>query len=227
MAVNQHVKQLRLMLQKSGDPQISAGQAKYMRNQFPFFGCKSPALRQIVKDVLRENGLPAGEDLKAFVRLCFEDPHREMQHAGLLILERRIKKEPREMIHFLEACILAKSWWDTVDHLAKLTGWHFLRFPDLQYSTCEKWMNSGEMWLQRVAIIHQLTYREKTDEGLLYSLILQVTDSREFFLQKAAGWALRQYSRTNPASVRAFIADHELAPLTAREGMRLIRSGKA
>jgi 3-methyladenine DNA glycosylase AlkD len=218
---------IRNSLEAASDPQTAREQAKYMRNQFAFFGCKSPVWKGIVKDAIKEKGLLTGEDLAAFVRICFADPHREMQYAGLFMLERRIKKEPGEAIALLEECIRTKSWWDTVDWTAKLVGWHFSRFPELQYPTSEKWMDSGEIWLQRVAIIHQLTYREKTDETLLYDLILRVADSREFFLQKASGWALRNYARTNPGSVEEFIAAHTLSPLTVREGMRLIRAGKA
>ena len=222
-----YVQQLHGLLKEAGDPDIAREQSKYMRNQFAFFGCKSPVWKGISKEVIWEKGVLKGDSLKDFVRLCFDDPHREMQYAALLMLERRVKKEEITMIEFLRECILTKSWWDTVDWISKFVGWHFLRFPELQQPTSEKWMESGEMWLQRVAIIHQLAYREKTDEKLLYDMILRVAGSKEFFLQKAGGWALRNYSKTNPGSVGKFISAHTLSPLTVREGMRLIKAGKA
>ena len=77
---------------------------------------------------------------------------------------------------------------------------------------------SGELWLQRVCLIFQLMYKEKTDAGLLFGYIRQVAGSKEFFLQKGAGWALRQYSKTNPDAVRRFLAETTVAPLTRREG---------
>ncbi len=221
-----YVQQLQVLLKQAGDFPTARDQAKYMRNKFAFYGCKSPVWKGIVKEIIREKGVLTGDSLRQFVRICFEDPHREMQYAGLLMLERRVKKEDITLIEFLEECILTKSWWDTVDWIAKLVGWHFLRFPKLQHPTCEKWMESGEMWLQRVAIIHQLTYREKTDEKLLFEMILHVADSKEFFVQKACGWALRQYSKVEPDAVRVFISNHQLSPLTVREGLRLILSDR-
>lgn len=211
---------------QAGDPITARDQAKYMRNKFAFFGCKSPVWKGITKDLIREKGVFTGDSLRHFVRLCFDDPHREMQYAGLLMLEKRVKKEDVTLIDFLEECIMAKSWWDTVDWISKFVGWYFLRFPKLQHPTCEEWMERGEMWLQRVAIIHQLTYREKTDEKLLYDLILRVSDSKEFFLQKASGWALRQYSKVNADAVKAFVACNQLSPLTVREGLRLIKKNQ-
>ena len=85
-------------------------------------------------------------------------------------------------------------------------------------------MDSGNIWLQRVCLIFQLAYKEKTDEALMFEYVRRVADSKEFFLQKGAGWALRQYSRTNPEVVRQFVESTRLAPLTRREALRLIIS---
>ena len=79
-------------------------------------------------------------------------------------------------------------------------------------------MASGQLWLQRVCLIFQLTYKEKTDAELLFRYVRQVADSKEFFLQKGAGWALRQYSKTDPAAVRNFLDTTRLSSLTRREG---------
>ena len=217
---------IRQQLEKSGNPEVAQGQMKYMRFQFEYFGLKAPVWQPILRTLFKEYGVFSGEDLKEFVRLCFEDDHREMHYAGLQMLEKQIKKEEKEAIHFLEECILANSWWDTVDWISKLVGWHFMRFPELQYPTCEKWISSNEMWLQRVAIIHQLSYREKTDAQLLFDLIQRKADSKEFFIQKACGWALRNYSRTSKEAVSDFVSNTALPALTVREGMRLIKAGK-
>ena len=210
----------------AGNPEVAQSQMKYMRYQFEYFGLKAPVWTPIVKNLMKEKGVLSGPSLKEYIRRCYKDEHREMHYAGLQMLEKQIKNEDRTMIHFLEECILTNSWWDTVDWVSKLVGWHFLRFPDLQHSTCNKWISSSEMWLQRVAIIHQLSYREKTDEKLLFHLILQKSESKEFFIQKACGWALRNYSRTNKKAVSDFVSKHVLPALTVREGMRLIKAGK-
>ncbi len=209
---------IRQTFQNHGKPEVAQGQMAYMRNQFEFFGLKMPAWTALTKEILREHGLPNNDELAPLARLCYDDDHREMQYFALEVVQRCLKKQPPECIDLLEALILKKSWWDTVDWLAKLVGLHFRRYPELIRPVTERWMASGEMWLQRVCLIFQLNYKEKTDAALLFEYIRRVADSKEFFLQKGAGWALRQYSKTDPEAVRDFLATHTVSPLTRREG---------
>jgi len=141
-------------------------------------------------------------------------------------VQKTLKAKAPEFIEFLEELILANSWWDTVDWISKLVGMHFKRFPQLIVPVTERWMDSGNFWLQRVCLIFQLSYKEKTDADLMFKYVRRVADSKEFFLQKGAGWALRQYSRTNPEAVREFLASTRLSALTKREAMRLILKGE-
>lgn len=202
-----------------GKPDVAEGQMAYMRHQFAYFGLKMPAWTALTKDLLKTHGLPEGTALQALVRLCFADEHREMQYFALECVQKSMKKQPAGFIHFLEELICSKSWWDTVDWMAtKMVGVHFQRHPELIRPVTERWMASGQLWLQRVCLIFQLKYKEKTDTELLFRYIRQVAGSKEFFLQKGAGWALREYSKTNPEAVRHFLAETAVAPLTRREG---------
>jgi 3-methyladenine DNA glycosylase AlkD len=206
-----------------GDPAIAQGQMAYMRHKFEYFGLKMPAWTALAKDIIQQNGLPDTADLKALARLCFADEHREMHYFALEIVEKSLKKQAPDFIHFLEELICTQSWWDSVDWINKLVGAHFKKHPALILPTTERWMNSGNFWLQRVCLIFQLTYKDKTDFNLLGQYILRLSGSKEFFIQKAAGWALRQYSRTNPTAVAEFVAAHpHLAALTKREALRLM-----
>lgn len=214
---------IRNIFQESGRPEVADGQAKYMRDQFEFFGLKSPVWKSLAKDYFKSAGYPDDEDLKTVIRFCFQDDHREMNYFGIELCQRLLKRQTVDFINFLEELILTKSWWDTVDWLAKLAGIHFRRFPQqLRPVTC-RWMDSGDIWLQRSAIICQRFYKEETDAKLLFGYILEVADSREFFLQKGAGWALREYSKVAPEVVTKFITENELPALTQREGMKWIR----
>lgn len=222
-AAQAYYSSIRNAFQSAGRPEIAEGQANYMRNQFEFFGLKMPAWTAIAKSYFKESGFPRPEDLRAVVRMCLADDHREMHYFGLELTQRQLKQQDSEFIDFLEELILTKSWWDTVDWLAKLAGIHFRRFPELLRPVTRRWMNSGNIWLQRSAIICQRFYKESTDAGLLFSYIQEVADSPEFFLQKGAGWALREYSKVAPEAVAKFIAAHRLSPLTKREGLKWIR----
>jgi len=219
----EYVALIRHQFVNAGDPIVAEGQMKYMRNRFAYCGLKAPQWVAILRAIFQEHGLYTGAELKTFGRLCFKEEYHEIFYAGLQMMEKQIKSQPKEFIDFLEEAIIAGGWWDTVDWISKLVGIHFRRHPELQYPVCEKWIASENIWLQRVAIIHQLTYKDQTDEKLLYDMITRTKDAQEFFIRKAAGWALRQYSRTNPDAVVRFVAQHpELSSLTKREALRLL-----
>ncbi|HHM21841.1 MAG TPA: DNA alkylation repair protein [Bacteroidetes bacterium] len=172
--------------------------------------------------MFKEKGLYAGEELKLFARLCMGDEYREINYTGLLMLEKQMKKSPESFIHLYEELIQTRSWWDTVDWIRKITGTHFLRFPHLIVPVTEKWMASGNIWLQRICLIFQLGYKDQTDFELMKKYILQLSDSGEFFIQKGAGWALRQYYKYNPNAVTDFVQNNpQLPPLTKREGLKI------
>ncbi|MEK7253861.1 MAG: DNA alkylation repair protein [Bacteroidota bacterium] len=219
-----HVKSI---FETNGDPDRAQGQMRYMRHKFEYYGLKAIEWMALSKQIFQEKGIPQGEDLKTLARLCFEDDHREIHYFALEMVQKVVKKQPEDFIDFLEEIILTKSWWDTVDWISnKMVGAHFQRFPHLVKPVTERWMASGNIWLQRVCLIFQLTYKAKTDEALLFDYVLRLApQSKEFFIQKGAGWALRQHSKINPAGVAAFIeANPHLPALTKREGMRLMKN---
>ncbi len=223
MSSTEYLTHVQSIFLEKGDPETALGQMRYMRNQFDYYGLKMGRWMELSKTVFAEKGILQGEELEALARLCFDDEHRELHYFALEMVQKTLKKQPADFIGFLEELITTKSWWDTVDWLAKLVGIHFKSHPLLIVQTTERWMASGNFWLQRVCLIFQLTYCVKTDFGLMKKYILQVAGSKEFFLQKGAGWALRQHSRTDPEGVAKFVQNNpQLAPLTKREALRLI-----
>lgn len=223
MSPSAYFKIVRDTFRESGNPEVARMQMWYMRHQFDYFGLKMPQWMPLTKAIHKEHGLPEGEDLKVLARLCFEDDHREMQYFALETVQKKLKEQAPEFIDFLEELILTKSWWDTVDWIAKLAGMHFRHFPELISPVTERWMDSGNIWLQRVCLIFQLTYKEKTDAALMFGYIRRLSDSKEFFIRKGAGWALRQYSKTAPGAVKEFVATNRLAPLTKREALKWLK----
>ena len=136
-----------------------------------------------------------------------------------------MKKNEENFIAFYEELIKTKSWWDSVDWIRKMVGVHFQKFPHLIIPTTSEWMASGNIWLQRICLIFQLTYKEETDFDLMKKYILQLANSKEFFIQKGAGWALRQYSKTNSNGVLEFVEENQqLAPLTKREALKWLNA---
>ncbi|WP_139489199.1 DNA alkylation repair protein [Brevibacillus dissolubilis] len=201
---------------------VNAGPMRaYMKDHFPFLGIKSPERTALLREFVREHGVPEGDMLSAVVRELWALPEREFQYAALELLEKRVKKLDVSFLPLLEELVVHKSWWDTVDTLAaRLVGVFLTKHPEMILPSVDKWLASEHMWLQRTAILFQLKYKEKTDLPLLYRSILHVVDSKEFFLQKAIGWALREYAKTDAQAVIEFVGAHPLAPLSRREALK-------
>ncbi len=199
------------------------GMKAYLKNQFDFLSIKKPERILLSQQIIQHQDIPTIENLKEISLLCFQEEKREMQYFVNDLLGKIIKKLDDSLLPILESLILQKSWWDTVDFLApKLAGKILQQYPEKIVDYPDRWIESENKWLQRSAILFQLGYKEKTDATLLFNYILKRADSKEFFVQKAAGWALREYSKQNPEAVQLFIQNNTLPKLTVREGLKRI-----
>lgn len=211
------------ILSEAGVYEVAEKQSAYMRNKFPFYGVTAPQTKPLFSELFKNDGKFTDEALIIFVRLCFENEYREIHYLGILMVEKQIKKQKANFSVFLEEMIITDSWWDSVDWISKMVGIHFSRFPEQIKPVTRRWMDSGNIWLQRVAIIFQRYKNYPTDETLLYQNILELKSSQEFFIQKAAGWALRDHSKGNPESVRNFLKSNPaLSSLTIREARKYL-----
>ena len=196
---------------------------KYMKNHFPFLGIKSPIRKELEKVFFKETGILKEPFDQEFILELWEKDEREYQYMALTYIEKSLKKLQKGDLALMERLVLEKSWWDTVDAIAaKAVGKIAEKFPEIIEETIDDWAEHDNMWLRRTAILFQLKYKEITDEERLYRYIRSNSDSKEFFIQKAIGWALREYSKTNPSSVKQFINENSLAPLSVREGSKYV-----
>jgi 3-methyladenine DNA glycosylase AlkD len=164
--------------------------------------------------------LPSLEESDAVIHELWELPEREYQYLAISFMERLEKKLPSNAIKTLEYMIVNKSWWDTVDNISHIVGIHFKRYPDVREKYLPKWRASGNFWLRRTAILFQLDYKQETDFDLLKDIIQENLGSKEFFINKAIGWSLRQYARLDPNAVKKFVDATPLHPLSRREAMK-------
>ena len=223
--VNDFIKALRLEFEAYADPKIAAEQRAYLRDQFMFYGLKTPVRRAMQKPFLAKEYLPPKEILENLVRALWNRPQREYHYFAQELVQKYTKQFEVKDISLFEFMVTNNSWWDTVDFIAtKLIGEYFRKFPEKRDSYVKKWLASNNMWLQRSCIIFQLLSKEKMDKEFLAYIINSLLGSEEFFINKAIGWALRDYSKTNPEWVRYFVARTQLHPLSEREAMRLIKT---
>jgi 3-methyladenine DNA glycosylase AlkD len=215
-----YVASLKKLFEQNADPVLAAPMKKYMRDQFEYLGIKSPQVKALFRQAIHENGLPDMEELDQVIRELWELPQREYQYIAISIMERLEKKLPSRAIQTLEYMIVHKSWWDTVDNISHVVGIHFKRYPDVRERYLAKWRASNNFWLRRTAILFQLDYKKDTDFDLLSEIIRENLDSKEFFINKAIGWSLRQYARVDPEAVMKFVKSTPLHPLSRREAMK-------
>jgi 3-methyladenine DNA glycosylase AlkD len=217
-----YVTSLKTLFEQHANPAQAAPMKKYMRDQFEYLGIKTPERVALQKDFYAKHGLPDFADLDTILRELWSLPQREFQYTAVGLLSRCEMQIPAKFVTTIEYLIVTKSWWDTVDSIAgDTTGVHFKRFPDVREKYLAKWRASDNFWLRRTAILFQLNYKQETDFDLLCDLIRENFGSKEFFINKAIGWALRQYARTNPKAVKKFVtATKELHPLSRREAMK-------
>jgi len=200
-------------------PLTDAGRAPamqaYMRGLFPFLGIATPRRREAIKSLLKSfKGAPAAE-LIGIAGELWALPEREYQYAAIDLLAAHWKQFSASELPLIQALVLQKSWWDSVDGLAAVIG-DVLRF---EHDGMDEALRHDSFWMRRIALLHQLGWRNKTDEARLFSYSLSLGHENEFFIQKAIGWALRDYARHAPDNVAGFINENKarLSKLSVRE----------
>ena len=195
----------------------------YMRNQFTFLGVPAPMRRRVVKAALKEYSPPTENDFVALARSLHQHKEREFQLAAVdILVHYRKLVTPSFLNEPAQFFITQKSWWDSVDALNPLIR-DLVQAQPICVSVMREWINSDNIWIARSSLTHQLTMKSKTDTQRLAELCSIRAGDREFFIAKAVGWALRDYSHTDPDWVREYVGSHpELSALARREAMKAI-----
>jgi 3-methyladenine DNA glycosylase AlkD len=196
----------------------------YMKGHFKFLGLTAPQRKLAIAEYKKVRQVISLEDLLTLVGNLWENQFREMQHIAMDLLAPYYKKMDDSHLSYLENLITTKSWWDTVDNLASNgVGKLLYNNKALTLTSVDIWMQSDNIWLKRTAIIFQLKYKDEVNEALLFDCIMKEVDNKEFFIQKACGWALRQYSKFKPANVTSFLDENpNLSNLCKREASKYL-----
>ncbi len=203
---------------------IAIPMKKYMRDKFEFFGIKSEKRRELSIAYLRNNPIADEKEIKIIVKELWTLPQREFHYFAMELLIKTKKNRTEKDAPFLEYLVTHNSWWDTVDAIAsQIAGPWFLKYPDQINKVSDKWNRSENIWLQRMSILFQLKYKNALDLDLLLKYIDRLSSSKEFFVQKAIGWILREYSKTDPFFVTTYVQENHLMPLSRREAMKVIQ----
>ena len=228
MKINQFIEHLRM--NRNFDK--IEGMENYMRNQFEFLGLQAVERRKLSSAFQKElkNETASRYDSEnpeqsiidwPIIHTLWDQPEREFQLTTIDYLKHVEKYLVLDDFKELKRMVLNKSWWDTVDFLAKNIGFLVLKYPELN-NVMRTWSLNDNIGIRRVSILHQLSFKEKTNTPLLSEIILDHSDEEEFFIQKAIGWALREYAKTDEQWVVDFVRDHldDLSTLSIREATK-------
>lgn len=219
------IETLDLVLNQNKNAAFAIPMEQYMKNNFTFFGIRAVQRRAIMKACCDQHSEEISTDFRTICEALFEKKQREYHLIAIDIFIKEIKSNYlMNDCYLIEKMLVTNSWWDSVDVIAKyLVGGYLKKFPNQKRKLIEQFSNSNNLWLNRSAIIFQLSYKDKTDFELLKSECEKHKASNEFFIQKVIGWALREYSKYNPKGVFDFATNASLKPLIKREAIRNIK----
>ncbi|WP_078968222.1 MULTISPECIES: DNA alkylation repair protein [unclassified Streptomyces] len=206
----------------AGNPFRAQEMVAYMKGVAPFLGVRTPERRALSRTVLDGTPRPDEDDCAAIALRCFALPEREYHYFAVDYLRRHVRRCSSGFLPVARRLVTTVSWWDTVDHLAAhVVGGLVAADPALAPET-DAWIEDEDLWVVRAALLHQLRYQEDTDADRLFAHCLRRADHPDFFVRKAIGWSLREYAKTAPAEVRAFVTAHgsRLSPLSVREALK-------
>lgn len=219
---------LRRALAAVAEPGRAAAMRAYMKSAMPFLGVSAAPLRRACRDAFAGVDFPtAAAFRRTALSLWRGARYREERYCAIELTGRRAFGPFQDMaaLPMYEEMVVTGAWWDYVDAIASHRLGTLLRlFPSEMREGMLAWSRSDDLWKRRSAILCQLTFKKDTDLGLLYAVIEPALSSKEFFLRKAIGWALRQHAWTDPKEVRRYVREHEseLSPLSKREALKNI-----
>lgn len=218
------VQQIQTSLEHVKDPSRIVQMEAYMKNQFTFLGVMSGPRKIIFQQFKSELQKLSPEKYWDFIYECWANPYRELQYIGIDLLLASYKKNAQASDTAHLTFILSNhTWWDSLDLIASHTVGHFAQKYPVQFKElAQDWEASTNFWLHRTLIIHQLKYKQQTNLALLQYYISVFRWNKEFFIQKAIGWSLREVSKWNPEWVSAVVASENLTGLAKREAMKYV-----
>ncbi|MFF7300695.1 DNA alkylation repair protein [Streptomyces sp. NPDC008265] len=206
----------------AADPARAADMAAYMKDVAPFLGIPAPLRRELSRTVTKNTPRPSEDDCAALALGCWRLPHREYHYFAVDYLRRHVGRCSSGILPVVRHLITTVPWWDTVDLLAAHTVGPLVAADPGLVPVMDEWIDDEDLWPVRTALLHQLGFKGATDAERLFRHCRRQAGHPDFFVRKAIGWALREYAKTDPGAVRAFVAAERsaLSPLSVREALR-------
>ena len=211
-----------LEFQLKGNKANQEPMANYMKNHFIFLGVKSEERKKQSKELIRDSKKLPQEELFELITSLYNREEREYQYVAIDICCANVKRMSWEELRKYAYLVEEKAWWDSVDAWRKNFGLLIKYQPNVKQDVFNYFYQHENSWMRRVSITLQLMEKDNTDVELLAKAIRYDLETNEFFIQKAIGWSLRQYSKMSPEWVLNFIKENELTPFAEKEALKTI-----
>ncbi|MFE9559524.1 DNA alkylation repair protein [Streptomyces sp. NPDC006487] len=208
----------------AADAERAGPMAAYMKDVSPFLGIPTPLRRELSRAVTKDTPKPSEADCAALALRCWDLPEREYRYFAVDYLRRHVSRCSSGFLPVVRHLIVTVPWWDTVDLLAAHTVGPLVAADPELAAVMDDWIGDEDLWVARTALLHQLRFKSATDTERLFAYCRRQSGHPDFFVRKAIGWCLREYAKTDPGAVRAFVtAEREsLSPLSVREALKNI-----
>lgn len=208
----------------NANPARAIQQAAYLKHNGKFFGLPKPLVDVCILSVYKTHIITSEQELIVIITLLWQKEQREFHYTAMTLAYKYKKLWSTRMLSIFESMIRSQPWWDTADTIAsRLVGSLIQKYPEL-ITQMDLWIKDDFLWIRRSALLSQLFFKEKTDYDRLFAYIKLTAHEKDFFIRKAIGWVLRQYSKTNSLAIKEFINDnkYQLSTLSIKEGSKYI-----
>jgi len=220
------ISEVRKGLVANANPERARGAQAYMKSEMPYRGLDSKTLRKIERDGWKRYPIKDATELEAIVLEFWDNAeYREERYVAQETLTKYQKYLTMDHVPLIRHLIVTGAWWDHVDGIAKFNvGGLLAAYPKPMTAELKRWIKDDHLWIRRAAVLSQLAFKDKTDTELLFSFCSQCLEETTFWMRKAIGWALREYSKTDPVAVREFIEKNRdrMSGLTYREASKYV-----
>ena len=210
---------------EAANPDDAPAMQAYMKSEMPFYGVKSPVQKQINSKLLKEFPITTLDEYSRIIRELWNASYREERYTAIAFARSHKKWCILEALPVYRMMIETGAWWDYVDTIAiHLIGDLLWKYPSDMKAELHRWIRDEHLWIRRSAVLAQNRYKDETDEGMLFDFCRLCMEEKTFWMRKAIGWALRDYSKTKPASVRQFVEENRerMSKVTLREAVKYI-----
>ncbi len=216
---------IRSLLKASANNENAVAMQKYMKSEMPFRGVKSASNKEIVRIAINENPITSFDQYNEVITELWKAEYREERYAAIALARRYERFQTLESLPIYRMMIETGAWWDYVDGIAcNLIGNLLRKYPLQMKSILHEWIMDSDLWIRRSAILSQNRFKSETDHQMLFHFCKICLHEKSFWIRKAIGWALRDYSKSEPDRVRDFVQSNsnKMSGLSKREASKYI-----